>query len=385
MPTDAEYLYARAKVPIGRSTELGARACSLAQSAPERALPRGEVRRGLVLSLVRQRRVRRLEPAGALLIVRRAWTYAQHAAGGGPPNIVLRAASAVGGPNLRFMSGRIVVATGGWSAPEWYPPGFPARDRLQSLAERLEAVEIDSSFYALPAARTVQRWAKITPDGFGFTAKLHRALSRHAAPLKSLPGDLRDGVELTDRGRVVLDEDLEAGLCARTLEVFEPLYASGRLGCFLLQLTPAFNPGEHRLAELEPLLQALAPVPVAIELRHRDWMDRRDATLGWFREVGAAFVSVDAPVTTSPVAMPRGDAVTRGDLAYLRAHGRNAEAYVRGRSAGERFNYAYSDAELDELSERARALAQDAERVACVLSNGGHALESALALRARLE
>jgi uncharacterized protein YecE (DUF72 family) len=283
------------------------------------------------------------------------------------------------------MAGRVVVATGGWSAPEWYPRGLPARERLRSLAERLEAVEIDSSFYALPAARTVERWAKMTPERFVFTAKLHRALSRHAAPLKSLPGDLRDGVSVTDRGRVVLDEDLEATLCARTLAVFEPLYAIGRLGCFLLQLTPAFNPSEHRLAELEPLVQALAPVPLAIELRHRYWMDRRDATLGWFREVGAAFVSVDAPVTKSPVAMPREDAVTRGDLAYLRAHGRNAQGYVRGRSAAERFNYAYSDAELRELAARARTLAEDAERVACVLANGGHALESALALRELLE
>ena len=283
------------------------------------------------------------------------------------------------------MPGRVVVATGGWSAPEWYPPGLPARERLPSLAERLDAVEIDSSFYALPAVRTVEGWAKITPERFVFTAKLHRALSRHAAPLKSLPGDLRDGVRVTDRGRVVLDEDLEAGLCARTLAVFEPLYASGRLGCFLLQLTPAFSPREHRLAELEPLVQALAPVPVAIELRHRDWLDRRDATLGWFREVGAAFVSVDAPITTSPVAMPRDDAVTRGDLAYLRAHGRNAEGYVRGRSAAERFDYDYPDAELRELAGRARALAEDADWVACVLANGGHALASALALRERVD
>ena len=51
------------------------------------------------------------------------------------------------------MAGRVVVATGGWSAPEWYPRGLPARERLPSLAERLEAVEIDSSFYALPAGR----------------------------------------------------------------------------------------------------------------------------------------------------------------------------------------------------------------------------------------
>jgi uncharacterized protein YecE (DUF72 family) len=279
------------------------------------------------------------------------------------------------------MAGRVVVMTGGWSPAEWYPPGLPPRDRLRSLSERLPGVEIDSSFYALPAARTVQRWAKITPERFSFTAKLHRALSRHAAPLKSLPTDLRDGVRLTERGRVVLDQNLEAALCARTMEVFEPLFAAGRLGCLLLQLTPAFNPSEHRLAELEALVQALAPVPLAIELRHRGWMERRERTLAWFRDVGVAFVSVDAPAVQAPVAMPRDDAVTRGDLAYLRAHGRNAEGYLRGRSAAERFDHVYSDAELGELAGRARSLAEAAERVECVLSNGAHALESALSLR----
>jgi uncharacterized protein YecE (DUF72 family) len=273
----------------------------------------------------------------------------------------------------------IIVGTGGWSVPEWYPPGVEARDRLSSLAERLDAVEVDSSFYALPAARTVERWARITPPDFTFTAKLHRALSRHAAPLKSLPSDLRDDVEVTERGRVVLDASLEVALCKRTLKTFEPLYAAGRLSCLLLQLTPAFNPGDHRLQELEPLVQALAPVPVAIELRHRDWMNRRDATLGWYRDVGAAFVCVDAPHTDAPVVLPPLDAVTRDDLAYLRAHGRDAQRYLRGRSAAERFDYVYEPRELRELAERAQAL--EAGRVECVFANGAHALASALSLR----
>jgi uncharacterized protein YecE (DUF72 family) len=282
------------------------------------------------------------------------------------------------------MPGRIVVGTGGWSVADWYPKGVEARDRLASLAERVEAVEVDSAFYALPARRTAERWVKLTPDGFSFAVKLHRALSRHAAPLKSLPTDLRDGVELTERGRVVLDQRLEEALCARTLETFEPLHAAGRLSAFLLQLTPAFRPPEHELDELEGVIQALAPVPVAIELRHRAWLGDLDATLAWFRGAGAAFVCVDAPQVDAPVAMPPIDAVTRADLAYLRAHGRNAEGYLRGRSAAERFDHRYSDEELDELAGRVRGLASDAERVECILANGEHALEAALRLRERL-
>ena len=56
--------------------------------------------------------------------------------------------------------------------------------------------------------------------------------------------------------------------------------------------------------------------------------------------------------------MPGVDAVTRDGIAYLRAHGRNAEGYVRGRSVAERFAWRYDDAELAEITGRARALAE---------------------------
>jgi uncharacterized protein YecE (DUF72 family) len=279
------------------------------------------------------------------------------------------------------VAGRVVVGTGGWSVPSWYPKGPAAGERLRSFAERLEAVEVDASFYALPSVRTVARWAELTPDGFTFDVKLHRLLSRHAAPLSSLPRDLRDDVELTERGRVVLDERLQTAMCARTLEVFAPLHAAGRLTAFLLQLTPAFHPPDHRLDELDPVIQGMAPVPVAVELRHRGWLRDLDATLAWFRDAGAAFVCVDAPAVEAPVAMPPVDAVTREDLAYLRAHGRNAEGYLRGRSAAERFEWRYSDEELDELAGRVRELAASAERVECIFANGTHALEAALRMR----
>jgi uncharacterized protein YecE (DUF72 family) len=87
--------------------------------------------------------------------------------------------------------GRLVVGTSSWADPgfveEWYPRGLPARDRLAWYAERFDAVEVNSSFYAVPERRTVERWAQVTPERFTFDVKLHRLLSRHAADLKSLP------------------------------------------------------------------------------------------------------------------------------------------------------------------------------------------------------
>jgi uncharacterized protein YecE (DUF72 family) len=273
------------------------------------------------------------------------------------------------------MAGRIVVGTSSWADPgfvrEWYPRDLPARDRLAWYAERFDAVEVNSTFYAVPAAAQVSAWAERTPEGFRFDVKLHRLLSRHAAPLDSLPPDLRDRAALTPRGRVVLTPELEAALADRVLEAVEPLAGSGRLTGFLLQLSPSFSPREHALDELAPLLERLAPHPVAIELRRRSWVrgERAQATLAWMEAHGAAWVAVDAPAGDTPTIMPALDAVTRSDLAYLRAHGRNREGYVRGRSVAERFAYRYPDAELEEIGARARELAGEADEVHVMFNN----------------
>jgi uncharacterized protein YecE (DUF72 family) len=269
----------------------------------------------------------------------------------------------------------ILVGTSSWADPgfveEWYPEGLAARERLPYYAERFEGVEVNSTFYAIPAASTVRRWVDVTPEGFVFDVKLHRLLSRHAAACNSLPKDLREQAHTTPRARVKLTNTLEAALAERTLEAVEPLAAAGRLGAFLLQLSPAFSPHEHRLDELAALIERLAPHPVAVELRHRSWVkgERAGETLAWLEAHGAAWVCVDAPPGEQVTIMPALDAVTRPDLAYLRAHGRNTEGYVRGRSVAERFAWRYEDAELEEIGERARELAGQAERVHVMFNN----------------
>ena len=63
----------------------------------------------------------------------------------------------------------IAVATGGWSVAEWYPAGVAARDRLAALAERLDAVEVDSSFYALPG-KILEGFSGFVVDAIGYNA-----------------------------------------------------------------------------------------------------------------------------------------------------------------------------------------------------------------------
>lgn len=272
-------------------------------------------------------------------------------------------------------SGRVVVGTSSWADPgfvaEWYPRDLPAAEQLPWYAECFAAVEVNTTYYGIPAAKTVRRWAEVTPAGFTFDVKLHQALSRHSAPLDTLPKALRDRVETTPRGRVRPSPKLDRELAERYLKAVDPLVEAGKLSSFLLQLSPAFKPPSKRLDELDDLLAALAPHPVAVELRHRAWLhdERRAETLAWLEDHGAAFVAVDAPQGTPPTMMPRLDAVTRPDLAYLRLHGRNARGWVKGRTVAERFGYRYDEAELEEVAQRAERLAEEADTVRVMFNN----------------
>ena len=273
------------------------------------------------------------------------------------------------------MAGRIVVGTSSWADPgfveEWYPPDLPARERLSWYAERFDAVEVNSTFYAVPSPRTVKRWAQETPDEFTFDVKLHRLLSRHSADLRSLPPALREDATTNARGRVELTAALEAALADEIVQAVAPL--RDKLATFLLQLSPAFEPRKHELDELAALVARLnTTAPVAIELRNRFWVTerRREETLRWFEEHDAAYVCIDGPEgSNAPTLMPNLDVATRDDIAYLRAHGRNLQGYLRGRSVAERFAYRYSDAELEELGERAGQLAQEVPNVRMMFNN----------------
>jgi uncharacterized protein YecE (DUF72 family) len=283
----------------------------------------------------------------------------------------------------------IVVGTSSWADPgfveHWYPKGLASKERLPFYAERFEAVELNSSFYAIPAESTVEGWAKATPQGFRFDVKLHRLLSHHASRLKELPADLRDEVETNNRGRVLLDGALVDEMVRRTAAAFKPLADAGKLGAYLLQLTPAFDPRRNELDELAPVIEGLAPTPVAIEFRRRSWASskRLESVLEWLSAHDTVFVCVDTPLGDHVPIFPPIDAVTCDSLAYMRCHGRNLNGYLHGRSVAERFDYDYPREELEEIAGRAQALAEEAEQVHVMFNNNARELapKAARALR----
>ncbi len=273
------------------------------------------------------------------------------------------------------MAAKILVGTASWSDPEflrdWYPHGLSAGERLGYYAKRFEMVELNSSFYSIPAIRLVEQWTHGTPRGFLFDVKLHKLLSRHSCEIKMLPRDLRHLAKTNEKGRVLLTPELEKAVAERFVETLAPLEAAGKLGVLLLQLSPAFSPKTNRLEELGLLLETLGSRRVVVELRNRHWVEaaQLDRTLAYLRDRHLALVSVDAPASDHFNVMPSDDFATGASIAYLRLHGRNAHAYLSGRTVAERFDYDYSNEELGEVRTRVRRLAKEAEAVHVVFNN----------------
>ncbi|PZR75779.1 MAG: hypothetical protein DLM73_04355 [Chthoniobacterales bacterium] len=294
-------------------------------------------------------------------------------------------------PRRQSSPGKILVGTASWSdsgfVEHWYPKKMPAGDRLAWYAQQFEMVEVNSTFYSVPDPRMVERWCHSTPDGFTFDVKLHQLLSRHSTNVKLLPPALQRAATTDAKGKVKLTSALEKAMIEQFRQPIEILRSSGKMGALLLQLSPAFSPRKHELRELDNLLGAIDGFRIAIdELRNRNWAEgeQLQETVRFLRKHLAALVSVDAPAETHFTIMPPDlDAITNPALAYLRLHGRNAQAYTTGKTVAARFNYDYSDDEISEVAERARKLGGEAKEVPVVFNNNARDYAPHAALRMR--
>jgi uncharacterized protein YecE (DUF72 family) len=266
---------------------------------------------------------------------------------------------------------------------------MPANERLPWYAAQFEMVEVNSTFYSVPDPRMVERWCRCTPDGFVFDVKLHQLLSRHSTALKLLPPKLQRRAEVNEKGKVKLTPAIEQAMIREFLEALEIFRASGKLGALLLQLSPGFSPRKHTLSELDDLLGAIGDYATAIEFRNRNWVvdGQREATLEYLAAHRATLVWVDAPAQNHFTIMPASlNAITNPRLGYLRLHGRDARAYLTGKTVAARFNYNYSDEEIDEVAARCRRVAAKTSSLHVVFNNNAldYAPHAAVRLRAAL-
>ena len=291
------------------------------------------------------------------------------------------------------MSGKILVGTASWSDPgfveRWYPKNLPASDRLPWYAQHFDVVEVNSTFYSAPEPRMVERWCAGTPHAFTFDVKLHQLFSFHSTPAKLLPPDLQTRVETDAKGKVKPTPDVQEVLLNMFLRAAAMFRSAGKMGVLLLQLSPAFSPRKHELKELEPLIAMLNGYPLAIEFRNRNWVvgAQLESTINFVRKHRAIFVNVDAPASEHFTVMRSDvDEVTNPNVAYLRLHGRDAKAYVSGKTVAARFDYDYKENEIAEVAQRSRKLGKEARDVHVIFNNNNldYAPRAGLRLRKAL-
>ena len=266
---------------------------------------------------------------------------------------------------------------------------MPAGERLQWYAQHFEMVEVNSTFYSVPEPRMVERWCAATPDDFTFDVKLHQLFSFHSTPAKLLPPDLQRRADTNAKGTVKSTPDLQKALLGTFLRSMSIFGAARKLGVLLLQLSPAFSPRKHQLSELQPLMDMLGDYDLAIEFRNRNWAagNQLESTIDFVRKHRAIFVNVDTPSSDHFMVMPSDiDEVTNSDVAYLRLHGRDARAYITGKTVAARFDYDYSESEIAEVAQRSRKLAKKSRELHVIFNNNNldYAPHAALRLRKAL-
>ena len=243
----------------------------------------------------------------------------------------------------------------------FYPKRKPRSfDELQYLATYFNAVELNNTFYRPPKAAYCESWVRRTEGAkrFHFTLKLWQRFTH-------------------ERGALYTQADL-------TLfkEGIEPLACSDRLGGILIQFPWSFKDLPENREYLAKLAKDFDAYRRFIEVRHSSWQN--DDAFDFFRVIGLNWTNIDQPVSRSSV---RPSALVTGESAYVRLHGRNYKAWF-DRDAGrdERYNYLYTDEELDEWVEKIRDLSNQVDFVYAFANNHyrGQAPANALQIASKL-
>ncbi|MFM8303758.1 MAG: DUF72 domain-containing protein [Actinomycetota bacterium] len=239
---------------------------------------------------------------------------------------------------------------------------------LERLTSRYRVIELTTSAAGPLTERTLGLLVDRTPDGFRVDVRAHRLLTQQPAPMEALWPDVRDRLPATLRAKPqVFPDELSPTVLDATLERFvaqiKPLYEFDKLGTVVFQFPSYFTPSPKSLDYLVWLREKCGDLPLAVELRRREWVDtkHREETLGFLEQHRLAYVCVDAPQGTDTSVPPLAVATT--DLAVVRFHGRDLAAWERGVDDPlARFRYEYRRADLEAWVPRLEKLADGGRR-----------------------
>jgi uncharacterized protein YecE (DUF72 family) len=279
--------------------------------------------------------------------------------------------------------GRVLVGISSWTEPTLVKAGtfYPksansAEERLRFYASQFPIVEVDSTYYFPPSERNAVLWMERTPKDFTFNIKAYALLTNHPTKAESLYKDLREALPEELRAkRNLYREQLPAELVDEVWQRFGdalmPLHSAGKLGAVLFQFPQWFVISRKAKGYLVECRDRLKDFVVAVEFRHKSWMEERnrDETLSFLEEQGLPFVCVDMPQGFDS-SLPPVAAATSKELAMVRFHGRDPGAWSRkDGTAADRFRYEYSTKELQEWVPKVGSLAERSRETHILMNN----------------
>ena len=256
---------------------------------------------------------------------------------------------------------KIRVGPAGWSYKDWegtvYPPHGSKFDPLAYLSTFFDTIEINSPFYRIPPPTHPKSWIRRVSENpdFRFTTKIFRGFTHEDAPL--------------------------AGADVAAFRAYlDPLMESGLLGAILLQFPWSFRNTPSSREKLTNLFRAFADYPKALEVRHSTFQEPE--VYAFLAEHDVSWVNVDQPLFIDSV---KPDDTVTGPVGYARLHGRNYEKWFAHGESWERYNYLYSEQELEPWVGRVETMASSKETY--VITNNhfrGQAILNAGDLKERL-
>ncbi len=237
----------------------------------------------------------------------------------------------------------IEVGTSGYYFRDWvgifYPQGIKPGEMLTYYARHFSVLEVNSTYYGIPKPRVFAGMAERVPDHFGFYLKLHQEVThKREQPVASIQ---------------------------ELLQAVEPLKERGMLRGFLAQFPYSFKDSPEARSYLVRLADFWGKLeePLFLEFRHMSWF--KPVVFASLANHRLGFVNVDLPPLPN---LPVPTAEATNGFGYVRFHGRNAAAWW-GADGGKRYDYEYSEAELQEWIPRIREIAKKARRTVIFMNN----------------
>jgi uncharacterized protein YecE (DUF72 family) len=237
-------------------------------------------------------------------------------------------------PSRSISQGRVLVGIAGWSYPDWKGLVYPREsnfDKLRYLAQYFDVIEVNTSFYAIPSSKTVEKWLRSVSDKpeFVFTLKAHKEFTHGSA--------IRDGKPVIQPESVALLKD-----------AIRPMLEARKLGALLLQFPYRFRNESKNRQHLLELLETFREYPLVVEVRHNSFDD--PSFFQMLQDWQVAFANIDQPAISD--SLPPTKVFTSSEIAYLRFHGRKAATWFVAKAGRDvRYDYHYSPEELETYEE----------------------------------